>query len=127
LGFEQFLHIIRLQDVAKLIKIPGVGKKMAQRLMIEMQNNINTKRFTEFFKTLESNGGQDAASGLNLANHITNDVQEALISLGYNAKEAILAIRSAEKSLQDCTKDVTISSETLLRTCLKFLSKVHHD
>ena len=125
LSIEQLLQSIQLQELSQLTSIPGVGKKMAQRLMVEMQNNINSKKFIEFFELRREANVLSETD--NLSGHIINDAQEALVSLGDNQKEAVLAVRSVMQGLQDSAKQTTLSSEMILKSCLKFLSKAYHD
>lgn len=81
------LHLaIAEGNVALLCKVPGIGKKTAERLVIEMRDK--SKIFLE--KTVLSpikGGTSDAAS----------DAMSALIHLGYNALEAQKAIKNALK------------------------------
>jgi len=88
------------KDAGRLVKIPGVGKKTAERLLLELE-------------------GKFESTGVNLnigiaatANH--DDIVNALIALGYNAKEADWA----EKQLP---KDSGVSDG--IRQALKLLSK----
>lgn len=118
LSVEQFFNVIMLQNLSQLTDIPGVGHKTAQRLMVEMQNNINNKKFIELLDLNNSN----AIANTNMNNQeIINDAQEALISLGYKPKEAILAIKAVINNNKDN------NSESLLKAALKNLSKVYYD
>ena len=88
------------KDAGRLVKIPGVGKKTAERLLLELEG--------KFESTDVSLSTGIAAT----ANH--NDIVNALIALGYNAKEADWA----EKQLP---KDSGVSDG--IRQALKLLSK----
>ncbi len=124
LSIEQFLQSIMLQDISKLVGIPGVGQKTAQRLMVEMQNKINSKKFINIFKDInEFNNDQT----LIIEQDVINDAEEALISLGYKQKEAMLSIKAIINDYKNNNKQVntSISSEQLIKLALKSLSKAY--
>ena len=124
LSIEQFLQSIMLQDISKLVGIPGVGQKTAQRLMVEMQNKINSKKFINIFKDInEFNNDQT----LLIEQDVINDAEEALISLGYKQKEAMLSIKAIINDYKNNNKQVntSISSEQLIKLALKSLSKAY--
>jgi Holliday junction DNA helicase RuvA len=124
LSVEQFLNIIMLKNISKLTDIPGIGHKIAQRLIVEMENNINSKKFAELLSL--NNSVVNVDYPLIISENVINDAQEALISLGYKQKEAIIAIRTVINN-KDNNIIKTISSELLLREALKNLSKVYYD
>ena len=124
LSVDKFLDIIMLKNISELTNIPGIGHKIAQRLMIEMENNINSKKFNDLLALNNSISNVDNQKII--ADNIINDVQEALISLGYKQKEAIIAIKAAINN-KDNNKIKVDSSEQLLRVALKNLSKVYYD
>ena len=124
LSIEQFLQSIMLQDISKLVGIPGVGQKTAQRLMVEMQNKVNSKKFINIFKNInEFNNDQT----LIIEQDVINDAEEALISLGYKQKEAMLSIKAIINDYKNNNKQVntSISSEQLIKLALKSLSKAY--
>jgi Holliday junction DNA helicase RuvA len=65
---------VTLQDAARLTKIPGIGKKTAERLLLELKGKVSVVAETR---------GQEKAS----------DVVNALLALGYNEKEALSAVK----------------------------------
>ena len=87
------------RDVGRLTKIPGVGKKTAERLLLELQGK---------FTALPSSAGKGAISSHSA------DIVNALLALGYNEKEADWAAKqlSAETGVSDG-----------IRQALKYLSK----
>ncbi|MFM7482884.1 MAG: helix-hairpin-helix domain-containing protein, partial [Burkholderiaceae bacterium] len=84
--------------VGLLTRIPGIGKKTAERLMLELKGKLGTE--------LGGAPGTDMGSG--------NDILSALLALGYSEKEALLAIKQvpAASSVSDG-----------IRLALKALSK----
>jgi len=88
------------KDANRLTKIPGVGKKTAERLLLELRG-----RFTV--------SGVSATSGSAVASS-SNDIVNALLALGYNEKEADWAAKQLPK-------DADVSGG--IRQALKLLSK----
>ncbi|OHC83547.1 MAG: Holliday junction DNA helicase RuvA [Sideroxydans sp. RIFOXYB12_FULL_59_6] len=88
------------KDAARLTKIPGVGKKTAERLLLELQGKFAVS-------------GTSAAQGA-MAASSANDIVNALQALGYNEKEADWAAKQLPK-------DADVSSG--IRQALKLLSK----
>ena len=69
---------VTLQDVGRLTKVPCIGKKTGERLLLELKGKLGADIGV-------AAGGPDAAS--------SNDVLSALLALGYSEKEALLAIK----------------------------------
>jgi Holliday junction DNA helicase RuvA len=70
---------ITLQEAGRLIKIPGIGKKTAERLLLELKGKL---------------GADMAAVAGGVAHHDANsDILNALLALGYSDKEAVLAMK----------------------------------
>lgn len=96
-------------DIRALTQIPGIGKKIAERLIIEMRDKIN-----QFFASDPSAFAvvlpQDPKA------QTINDAMSALIHLGYNQMTAQKAIK---KSMQEFADDKTVELSTLITTALK--------
>ncbi|MDO9481575.1 MAG: Holliday junction branch migration protein RuvA [Hydrogenophaga sp.] len=73
---------ITRQEVARLVKVPGIGKKTAERLLLELKG--------KFGPDLGDFGGAGAGSPRTDAQA---DIQQALLALGYNDKEAAAALK----------------------------------
>lgn len=93
------MEIIAAQDIAALTLVPGVGKKTAERLLVELKNRV---------LHLDSLTG---ASG-SISSSSTADVRQALSNLGYSEGE----IREAMRGI-----DANASSSDLLREALRVL------
>jgi Holliday junction DNA helicase RuvA len=89
---------VAAQETGRLVKVPGIGKKTAERLLLELKGR------PAFAGAIASGG---AAS-------VSDDARQALLALGYNDKEATLA-------LQDVPADLPVA-ETI-RLALKRLSR----
>ena len=88
------------QDSRQIIQVPGIGKKTAERLLLELRDKLSSDMI-----------GTDGHAS---SSKINNDVLNALLSLGYNEREANWAIKKL-------SLDVTVSGG--IREALKFLSK----
>lgn len=99
---EDFIRCIEHQDAAALVRLPGVGKKTAERLLMEMRDRI---------EGLE--GAPTGAAKLQqpLAEDPTADAVSALIALGYKPPEASRLVREVAGSGQ--------SSEDIIRLALQ--------
>src|ERR1019366_4689014 len=73
---EDFLRIIEAEDVAMLTRIPGIGRKTAERVIIEMRDSVQK------FSTQALEGGPSAAS-LGAAPTPQSEAFGALVALGY--------------------------------------------
>ncbi|MBL3825453.1 MULTISPECIES: Holliday junction branch migration protein RuvA [Marinobacter] len=112
LDAQQFIRCVENRDSASLVKLPGVGKKTAERLLIEMADRI-VQLEGQFVPTSPETtgvvqpGGQGPAGGP----AATEEAEAALIALGYKPQEAAKAIsKVAEEGM---------TSETLIRLALR--------
>lgn len=101
------LKAIANDDVAALCLVPGVGKKTAQRLLIELKPKLDLPGFE--FSEVTPGGAHPGAS-------VTADVHDALVELGYQSDE----IRAALKDLPDHD-----DAADLLRAALRELGAKH--
>ena len=107
LNAEQFVTCVEQDDVTTLVKLPGVGKKTAERLLVEMRDRIKDLNIAPEFmpKTaIESSALQSNASDF-------DDAVSALVSLGYSNQQASKAVKAVAKDGDD--------SEVLIRNALK--------
>lgn len=102
---------IREQDLGRLVKLPGVGKKTAERLLIEMQDKL--KDWAQEPGSTSATHDQSLVLGHNPK---VKEAMQALLALGYKTHEASRAL----KSLNSENK----TSETLLREALRYLMPV---
>lgn len=105
----EFGQAIMSSDVTAITKVPGVGKKTAQRVVLEMKAKLGQD--TELSAIL----GEDAFAD----DPGSDDVQAALMSLGCTPVEAK---KAAAKARKDLGKDAT--DEDLVKSALRSMSKV---
>lgn len=98
MSVNDLAQAVTMQEVGRLTRIPGIGKKTAERLLLELKGKLGAE--------LGTAPGTDSESG--------NDILSALLALGYSEKEALLAIKQvpAGSSVSDG-----------IRLALKALSK----
>mgnify|MGYP003106154619 CR=1 FL=1 len=95
-------------DVAAIKALPGIGPKTAQKIIIELKDKL---KLDEVFESaLSKNKKADNNS------NVSNVAVEALVSLGYSSKDALVAVKEVE-DIEN--KD----SETVLKEALKKLAK----
>lgn len=100
LSVDDLAMAVASQEAGRLIKVPGIGKKTAERLLLELKGKLA------------------APSGVAMpaqADAASHDVQNALLALGYNEREAGSAIKQLPPGL---------STSDGIRQALKLLSKV---
>lgn len=112
LDAQQFISCVENRDSASLVKLPGVGKKTAERLLIEMADRIGQLEGQFVPTSPETTGvGQPGGQGPADGPAATEEAEAALIALGYKPQEAAKAIsKVAEEGM---------SSETLIRLALR--------
>lgn len=104
---EQFISSVQRGDVSTLVKIPGVGRKTAERLVIEMRDRL--KDFGE--SVLVTEGGQQPSSLGSAVDNPRDDALSALLALGYKLAQAEKAVKKVATAEMD--------SETIIRQALK--------
>jgi Holliday junction DNA helicase RuvA len=79
MGVAELAQAVTAQEAGRLVKVPGIGKKTAERLLLELKGKLGAD--------LGPQGGapQGDAHG---------DIQQALMALGYNEKEAAAALKA---------------------------------
>ena len=81
LSVADLAHAVALQDTVRLTKVPGIGKKTAERLLLELKGKL-----ADVLPAGAKTGGGD-------------DVLNALLGLGYSEKEALAAVKSLPTGL----------------------------
>jgi Holliday junction DNA helicase RuvA len=104
MNVEELVPAIRTGDLARLTKIPGVGRKTAERMVVELKDKLEAMAIEAEKPAPASPAGVEA------------DVKSALINLGYDE-------RTAESAVADAKREAgTASFEKLLREALATLS-----
>jgi Holliday junction DNA helicase RuvA len=69
---------VTLQETGRIIKVPGIGKKTAERLLLELKGKL----------------GADIGAHVSVTNEAQIDILQALVALGYSDKDAALALKA---------------------------------
>lgn len=104
----QFVASVQQGDVSTLVKIPGVGKKTAERLVIEMRDRLKDFGANAGFDP--SNSDPEPALMVSVENPL-DDALSALLALGYKPAQAEKAVKQVAKADMD--------SEAIIRQALK--------
>nr|WP_321138267.1 Holliday junction branch migration protein RuvA [Peptoniphilus sp.] len=99
---DDIVRFIRAGDVRNLTKAPGIGKKTAERILLELKDKV------EHMTIEPSTEGEAAIED----SKVSREVYEALVGLGYSGNEAKKAIDATEEG----------SVETMLKDALRRLS-----
>jgi Holliday junction DNA helicase RuvA len=99
LSVADLQHAVATQDSGRLVKIPGIGKKTAERLLLELRDKLDVR-------ITITPGATPQAAG--------SDVLNALAALGYSDKEATWAVKQLDPALPVAEG---------IRQCLRLLSK----
>lgn len=112
---DEFIHCLHREDAAALTRIPGVGKKTAERLIVELRDKLKHLQPSDDPADFQLTGADvDMASAAPAINQYREEAESALVALGYKPAQATKAVVQAEKSLGQVT-----SSEALIRLALK--------
>lgn len=106
---DAFVRCIEHGDVSTLTKVPGVGKKTAERLVIEMRDRLKELSPVAVVK------GETARLKLNVEASATEEAESALVALGYKSADAQKAINAVKNEHE--------TAEELLRAALKRMVK----
>ncbi|PPC84517.1 MAG: Holliday junction branch migration protein RuvA [Methylotenera sp.] len=100
LSIDDLVQAVALQEASMLTRVPGVGKKTAERLLLELKDKFTVDGMT--------------AMNESQAKSATSDVLNALLALGYNEREAVAAVKLLDK-------EVNVADG--IKQALKLLSK----
>src|SRR5579864_3774697 len=101
MGIEELVPAIRKGDLAQLVRIPGVGRKTAERMVVELRDKLAAVDVREAGKP-------------GTRSQLESDVASALVNLGYDE-------RSVEKAIEKARATGSADFEKLLRDSLQIL------
>jgi len=110
---DELILAIRTEDLGRITSIPGVGKKTAERLVIELRDKVG-----ELSEGTAARAAAGVPSGAAMpADAVFEDALSALVNLGYQRNPA-------EKALKQAVQEGTeVSVQKLLRKSLQLLAK----
>lgn len=101
MSLEDLIPAIRTGDLAQLVRIPGVGRKTAERIVVELRDKLAAVDVAESGKPITKS-------------QLEADVASALVNLGYEA-------RAVERAIEKSRGDGKPDFESLLRASLQLL------
>ena len=79
MGVTDLAQAVTLQEAGRLVKVPGIGKKTAERLLLELKGKL---------------GAELSGAAALATSDAQGDILQALLALGYNDKEAAAALKA---------------------------------
>ncbi len=101
LSVAELAHAVTMQDAGRLTRIPGIGKKTAERLLLELKDKLGVDVTTSV--------------GVHRAPPASADILNALLALGYSDREAVATVKHLPEGL---------AVGDGIRQALKLLAKV---
>jgi len=80
MGIDDLVQAIALQEVGRLVKVPGIGKKTAERLLLELKGKLGDAVV--------------GTAGAQVKSDAQSDILQALLALGYSDKEAAISLKA---------------------------------
>ncbi len=109
LSASQFVQCVKQQDALTLTSVPGIGKKTAERMLIDMRDRIDGL-------DIDSSGGENVeGASLETNQDPIGDAIGALIALGYKQADANRVVKAVEEKSE--------GRDDLIRNALQMLSK----
>lgn len=102
---QEFINCIQLEDASTLTRVPGIGTKTAERMIIDMRDRIDTQEYA---------ASGVASEHLEVPDNPAQDAIGALIALGYKAAEAVRAVNAV--------KEQNPQRDELIRNALQYLT-----
>lgn len=106
---DEFAQLVRDGNTAALVRLPGIGKKTAERLLIEMSDRLVHWQG-------DTSVAQPVAAGTQPRNARLAEAESALVALGYKPQEASRAVAAV-------SDEAITSSEELIRLALRGMVK----
>lgn len=108
---SEFVRCVQDHDINSLVKIPGIGKKTAERLLVEMQDRV--REFSQWLPQLPAT--MSSSTTKRTAKLEISEAESALIALGYKPQEAAKAIAALDTD--------GLRSEDIIRQALRNMVK----
>jgi Holliday junction DNA helicase RuvA len=112
---EQVMIAIMAGDAAALSKAPGVGKKTAERILLELRDKIKTENVWTSDNLNTAKSFVLSGGGIPVGSSAKQDAMDALLALGYGRAEAMQAVLE--------TAEEDMKTETIIKQSLKKLAR----
>ena len=114
-------------DSKMISRAPGIGKKTAERVIIDLRDKVSGMRDAEMLAIAAGNAGITGAGAFDAGAGLTGgqdsaseEAIEALTALGYSRAEAAKAVRACKESAQKEQKELD-DTESILKAALRYL------
>jgi Holliday junction DNA helicase RuvA len=114
---QDLVRAIVQSDLRRLVQAPGVGRRTAERLSLELRKRLR-ERFTGFVDPLDEDDLEGSEGSDGPCGDCREEVQMTLSALGYEALEIHRALRAIGRDL-----DEAAGSDDWIRECLRWLSR----
>lgn len=111
---NQFAHCVEHDDINSLVKLPGVGKKTAERLLVEMRDRLKNW-VTEDLFTPEADKAQLQGYGNSPVGNAIEEAEEALVGLGYKPAQVAKMIKQVAQPSMSCEEIIRLSLRATLQ------------
>jgi Holliday junction DNA helicase RuvA len=91
MSVTELAQAVALQESGRLTKIPGIGKKTAERLLLELKGKLPTAGVGSLSTAIKVGAGETALVD---AHAMLSDILNALLALGYSEREALAAMKT---------------------------------
>jgi len=105
---DDFLRIVEAEDIAMLTRIPGIGRKTAERVIIEMRDSVKKL-------SMPADGGSPTGMGVGAAVTPQSEAFSALIALGYKPPEVVRLLKAVDEP--------DLATTEIIRRALKSAAK----
>ncbi|MEO7129290.1 MAG: Holliday junction branch migration protein RuvA [Rhodoferax sp.] len=78
MSVAELAQAVTRQEAGRIVKVPGIGKKTAERLLLELKGKL----------------GADLGAAVSVASDAQSDIVQALVALGYSDRDAALALKA---------------------------------
>lgn len=99
---EELIHAIRTENLAKLVGVPGVGKKTAERMLVELKDKVAQLASPEMEEQLK------AGAIISVGEALRDDLISALINLGYQKAAVEKAVASVIREKPEAGFEVAL-------------------
>ena len=83
MSVEELAQAVTAQEPGRIIKVPGIGKKTAERLLLELKGKL----------------GADIGVHVSVSSGAQSDILQALVALGYSDRDAALALKALPRDV----------------------------
>lgn len=105
---DEFVRCVQADDIATLVRLPGIGRKTAERLLIDMRDKVSG---------LAGQGTATANPAASKATDAVTEAEAALVALGYKPQEAARMVSTASQQQEN------MDTSELIRQSLKSVVK----